>query len=435
MNNKNDVKIKNKNQLKNNKRKNIENNVLKLTNIVSLKQKKINDNLEKHAYFDKSLNDYYNDFYKTIKVNANYQLKSKSFVAKIVSLSLNLYEMNGKVNSEFIRESFDDILKSYNEFFEVYYKINFNVDNFHDKKIIEAMDYSVLDGGKRIRGFLIFLTSYLYMPLYYQFYYINLFSLCIELIHAFSLVHDDLPAIDNDEIRRYKASTWKKFGEPTALLAGDALLNQSYSLIHYIFDYACNIKMEFISNILDNYTPEKYNMIMNEIDELRRLSMSSYILSDSTGIDGMISGELEDTTINPKKLDVNKIKDIYYKKTTKLFEAAMIIPSILVPTNRKINNIVSKISEKLGFAYQLVDDLLEVTSTTEKIGKSVDSDLKNNKVTYVSLVGVDNAKLELLSIKKYILTKCNELEKFEELDIKRIRVFKCFMLYILDRVK
>ena len=406
-----------------------------LPNVLSLKRKKTGENFERYNYYDRCLNNYYNDFYNSVKKYEEFEFDNGCFINRLFMFSLFTFNIDNSKLLKTDKSAIDIILSTYNEFLELYYNLNFNEKSFKDKKLVESMNYAFLGGGKRIRAFLIFLVSYLYMPDYYQFYYVNLFSLCIELIHSFSLVHDDLPSIDNDEIRRYKPSTWKKYGEATALLTGDALLNQSYSFLHYVFNNACNVKMEFIGNLLNNYDQNKYSLVMNEVDELRRLGMAAFLLSDATGIDGMISGELDDTVINPKKLDIDKIKDIYYKKTTKLIEVAMIIPSILVPTNKKIVSIINKIANKLGFAYQLVDDLLEYTSTTEQIGKSVDSDKKNNKITYVSLVGLDNAKAELANIRKYILHKCKELEKFDELDFKRVRFFKKFMLYIIDRDK
>ena len=402
--------------------------------ILSLKDREKSKNKEVYDFIDKSMLDYYFNFKDTLKGKNIKCISDKLFVEDLLFTSV-LLDMRKDLADKEVFKLFDIILKEFNEFFDAYFILNFKYGYHGNSKLKETIEYAMMGGGKRFRAFLMFMVSYLYMPIYINYFYINLLMLSMEFVHAFSLVHDDLPAIDNDEMRRFKPSCWKKFGEATALLTGDAMLNEAYSILFFAMNYAFNIKADMLMGILDDYKIDSNRQVLNEIEEIRRFNSACFYLSDAVGMDGMINGELEDTLSDGKKLDIKTIKSIYKNKTGKLIEMSMVIPSIILDVDVTVSDIIYSISQKLGFAYQLKDDLLEYTSTPEKIGKSNKSDAKNKKWTYVSAVGIEKAEKELNSIKKYIMKKCDELEKIEYLDKKRVKVFRYFMLYILNREK
>ena len=239
--------------------------------------------------------------------------------------------------------------------------------------IFEAMNYSVRAGGKRLRPILMEETYHMFVG---SSAVIEPFMAAIEMIHTYSLVHDDLPAMDNDEYRRGKKTTHAVYGEAMGILAGDALLNLAYETAAKAFD------MEVADT---------------------RVARAFAVLAKKAGVYGMVGGQVvdveseksDDCSITREKLDF-----IYRLKTGALIESSMMIGAILAGASSDEVSRVEQIAAKLGLAFQIQDDVLDVTSTLEVLGKPVGSDEKNNKATYVTFEGLDKAVSDVERISK-----------------------------------
>lgn len=236
----------------------------------------------------------------------------------------------------------------------------------YQKRIMEAMEYNLLAGGKRLRPMLLNETfrmfggdSELAEP----------FMAAIEMIHTYSLIHDDLPSMDDDDYRRGRKTTHIVYGEGMAVLAGDALLNCAFETAVKAFDIA----------------PE----------QAVRIGKALKILAEKAGVYGMIGGQVIDIEAEGKEACRDVLDTIYRLKTGALIEAAMMIGAILAGAEEADVKKVETIAGKVGLAFQIQDDILDVTSTTEELGKPVKSDEKNEKSTYVTLMGVERAKEEV----------------------------------------
>lgn len=235
----------------------------------------------------------------------------------------------------------------------------------HQKIIFEAMNYSVRAGGKRLRPLLMRETYRLFGGRDRE---IEPFMAAIEMIHTSSLVHDDLPCMDNDEYRRGKKTTWVVYGYDMAVLAGDALL------IYAIETAAKAFAMTAY--------PE-------------RVGEAIRILAQKTGIYGMIGGQTVDVELTGRPVPKDKLDFIYRLKTSALLEASMMIGAVLAGASKEECGTVERMATSVGLAFQIQDDILDVTSSREILGKPVKSDEKNNKTTYVSLEGIDKAKRDV----------------------------------------
>lgn len=241
----------------------------------------------------------------------------------------------------------------------------------YQKTIIEAMNYSILAGGKRLRPMLMLETYRLFGG---KSSVIEPFMAAIEMIHTYSLVHDDLPAMDNDEYRRGKKTTHAVYGEAMGILAGDALLNYAYETVAEAFALE----------------PEN-----------RNIGKAFRVLAGKAGIYGMVGGQTVDVeseglnTIERERLDF-----IYRLKTGALIEAAMLVGAILAGASEEQQKLVEKVAGEVGLAFQIQDDILDVTSTLEVLGKPIGSDEKNQKATYVTFEGLEKAaeEVERLSV-------------------------------------
>ena len=239
--------------------------------------------------------------------------------------------------------------------------------------IFEAMNYSVRAGGKRLRPILMEETYHMFGG---SSAVIEPFMAAIEMIHTYSLVHDDLPAMDNDEYRRGKKTTHAVYGEAMGILAGDALLNLAYETAAKAFD------MEVADT---------------------RVARAFAVLAKKAGVYGMVGGQVvdveseksDDCSITREKLDF-----IYRLKTGALIESSMMIGAILAGASSDEISRVEQIAAKLGLAFQIQDDVLDVTSSLEVLGKPVGSDEKNNKATYVTFEGLDKAVSDVERISK-----------------------------------
>lgn len=233
----------------------------------------------------------------------------------------------------------------------------------YQKIIMEAMGYSLLAGGKRLRPMLMKETYTLFGG---HSKAIWPFMAAIEMIHTYSLVHDDLPAMDNDEYRRGRKTTHVVYGEDMAILAGDALLN-------YAFETAVK------AFVLE---PEDSLIIGNALR----------VLGEKAGIYGMLGGQVIDVKETGHAVSKDVLDTIYELKTGALIEASMMIGAILGGASQEEVKTVERIASLVGLAFQVQDDILDVTSTREELGKPIHSDEKNEKTTYVTLLGIDDAK-------------------------------------------
>ena len=253
--------------------------------------------------------------------------------------------MNFNTNYQFTKDLFEKELYAFID------KLSLS-----DEVLIEAIKYSVKAGGKRIRPVLMIETAKL---LGVSIEEIMPFAISIELIHTYSLIHDDLPAMDNDDYRRGKLTNHKVYGEAMAILAGDALLNLAYE------------------------TMLRASLSINKMNATR-------LISRFAGYTGMIGGQATDVRYEGKPLDEEVLKFIHANKTGKLLTASVLAPSCIAG-DVYIENL-RQYGENLGMLFQVTDDILDATYTTDVLGKTVLKDAKSNKLTFVSLYGVDKAK-------------------------------------------
>lgn len=233
----------------------------------------------------------------------------------------------------------------------------------YQQTILKAVNYSVLAGGKRLRPMLMQETYRLFGG---KERVIEPFMAAIEMIHTYSLVHDDLPAMDNDEYRRGKETTWKVYGEAMGILAGDALLNLAFETATQAFD-------------LDPANPA--------------IGRAMQILAKKAGVYGMVGGQVVDVeSENTTDMTKDRLDFIYRLKTSALIESSMLIGAVLAGATEEEQKIIEQAAGKVGLAFQIQDDILDVTSTMEVLGKPIGSDEKNHKVTYVTYEGIEKAK-------------------------------------------
>lgn len=234
------------------------------------------------------------------------------------------------------------------------------------KTVIAAMNYSVLAGGKRLRPMLMVETYRLFGGNGRE---IEPFMAAIEMIHTYSLVHDDLPAMDNDEYRRGRKTTHVVYGEAMAILAGDGLLN-------YAFETA-----------MKSFTME---------GDLEKKARALSVLAQKAGIYGMIGGQTADIEAEDlgDQVTTEHLMFIHAHKTSALIEAAMMTGAILAGASQEEIAQIEKAAYEIGIAFQIQDDILDVTSTLEMLGKPIGSDAKNHKTTYVTLKGLEESRKE-----------------------------------------
>lgn len=233
------------------------------------------------------------------------------------------------------------------------------------KRLVQAMNYSMLAGGKRIRPLLMLQTYRMFGG---KSAIIEPFMAAMEMIHTHSLVHDDLPSIDNDEYRRGQKTTHMEYGEAMAVLAGDGLLNYAYETVSRSF------AME----------PENLN-----------IGVSINILAKKTGVYGMLGGQSVDVESAGQAIEKEQLLFIYRLKTGALIEASMMIGAALSGASGEEVKQIETIASDIGLAFQIQDDILDVTGTAGILGKPVKSDEKNLKTTYVTLTGLKEAKKEV----------------------------------------
>ncbi len=249
----------------------------------------------------------------------------------------------------------------------------------NQKEIMEAMNYSVMAGGKRLRPMLMNETYRMFggtgrviQPL----------MAAIEMVHTYSLVHDDLPAMDNDQYRRGKLTTHAKYGHAMGVLAGDGLLNYAFETAMTAFD--CG-------------------------EDAERVAKALKILGRKAGIYGMIGGQVVDVQSTGKAVDQETLDFIYELKTGALLEASMMVGAVLAGATEEEVAAIEQIASDVGLAFQIRDDILDETSTLEKLGKPIHSDERNEKTTYVTLKGPGQATKDVEEISARALKRLEEL--------------------------
>lgn len=255
----------------------------------------------------------------------------------------------------------------------------------YQRTIMEAMEYSLMAGGKRLRPMLMWESYRLFGG---EGAAIEPFMAAIEMIHTYSLVHDDLPAMDNDEYRRGRKTTHIVYGEDMGILAGDALLN-------YAFETACRAFEE-------------------ESEHALRIGKALKILADKAGIYGMIGGQVVDVQESGKAVSGEVLDFIYRLKTSALIEASMMAGAVLAGAEEGQVSRMEQIAGKTGLAFQIQDDILDVTSTAEELGKPIHSDEKNHKTTYVTLMGIGKASQQVKALSDEAVALLEGLNKKNE---------------------
>ncbi len=248
--------------------------------------------------------------------------------------------------------------------------------------IFDAMHYSVTAGGKRLRPILMNETFTMFGG---KSDVIEPFMAAIEMIHTYSLVHDDLPAMDNDMLRRGKPTTHAVYGEAMGVLAGDALLN-------YAFETA-----------LDALDAENADVVA--------ITTALRILARKAGVFGMIGGQVVDVESEKKQLEISeeKLRFIYELKTGALIEASMMIGAALAGATEEEIEAVESVASKIGMAFQIQDDILDVIGDEAKLGKPIGSDERNQKSTYVTFAGIEKSKQEVKRLTDEAIDKLNSL--------------------------
>lgn len=270
----------------------------------------------------------------------------------------------------------------------------------YQKTVFEAMNYSVHAGGKRIRPIFMLEASKLFGKFDDANTEIKPFMAAIEFIHTYSLVHDDLPAMDNDDFRRGKYTTHKKYGHAMGILAGDGLLN-------YAFEVAT-------SGVIAAKDKE-------------RAAKALLILGTKSGAYGMLGGQVVDIENTGKPVTKEQLDFIYEKKTAALIEASFMIGAVMAGADEEELERIEKVAKNVGLAFQIQDDILDVTSTTDVLGKPVLSDEKNEKTTYVTLYGVEKAG-------QYVREYTEEALKLLDTFAQQNEFLKELIISLIDRV-
>jgi len=268
------------------------------------------------------------------------------------------------------RKQLNGYIEIINQSLESYIEI----DGDHNRPVVEAMQYSLFAGGKRLRPVLTLATAEMLkgsveraLP----------YACALEMIHTYSLIHDDLPAMDNDDFRRGKLTNHKMFGEGIAILAGDGLLNLAYEIM--------------LQDILQHEYPRPFICAMK-------------CIGNAAGIKGMIGGQTADLMSEGKAISADTLTYIHQHKTGALLAASMTAGAYAAGADEKTASALTTAGNALGMAFQIQDDLLDLEGNTEELGKPIGSDLRNEKATFPALYGVDNSRNEMITLTNQALT-------------------------------
>ncbi len=283
------------------------------------------------------------------------------------------------------REVFNRLQQEKKEYIEKVLNVFLPFGDEPQNKIYEAMNYSVLAGGKRLRPILMLAAFEMFEGNEKEI--LEPFLAAIEMIHTYSLVHDDLPAMDNDEYRRGKKTTHAVYGEAIGILAGDALLN-------YAFETAC--------------------LAFKKSQYCQQIAEAMGVLARKSGIRGMLGGQVVDMEGFTERTEKSELDYMYRLKTGALLEASLMIGTILAGGTAKEVKMMEQVAESIGLAFQIQDDILDVVSSVEVLGKPIHSDEKNNKITYVNLLGLDESQKEVKKLTEDGLNTLKNLNKNAE---------------------
>lgn len=289
-------------------------------------------------------------------------------------------------------------LKKYKNIIEDELKSIFIEKDLPQKKVIESMEYSLLSGGKRLRPILLIKSCELVGG---DIKKAIRFAIAMEMIHTYSLIHDDLPAMDDDDYRRGKLTNHKVFEESIAILAGDSLLNFAYEIM--------------IDEVIKN------NYSKNYIDAMERILKSS-------GYKGMIGGQVVDILSENKKVDEETLYFIHKNKTAELIEASLVAGAIIGEATKEEIQLLNDYGRCIGISFQIRDDILDIIGDSELLGKDIGSDMKRDKTTYVSIHGMDKAIDDLNGYKE---KSTNIMKKFNS---KESNFFIDLAQYLTKRV-
>lgn len=293
--------------------------------------------------------------------------------------------MEKEISIEHLRNSIEICLGGY-----------FKDKGSYNKKIYEAMEYSLGAGGKRIRPLLLLLTYMLYKD---DFEKVLPIASAVEMIHTYSLIHDDLPCMDNDDLRRGKPTNHKVFGEAVAVLAGDGLLNEGMSI-----------------------------MIKSCINQQHNFIKACSIIAESAGAEGMVGGQTVDILSENTKIPIDQLYYMHSKKTGAIIKASIIAGAVLGEAPRRDIENLDYYGQKLGLAFQIKDDILDIVGNTEVLGKKAKSDLDNNKTTFITTYGL-NKCIEMCNS---ITAECIEVLDNISGDTSKL---KDLTLFLLNREK
>ena len=275
----------------------------------------------------------------------------------------------------------DQVLKSIDEIIQSF----FCNEEGLNKKVISASNEAIRNGGKRLRPRIMLEVYKAVAGDKYDEAVIAPFLAAIEMIHTFSLIHDDLPAMDNDRLRRGKPTTWVKYGEDIAILAGDMLCVQAFEIIS-----------------------ERMQCLDDPII-LQRMSKGLFELSKATGAFGMIGGQCVDVEYNGKKTSEDVIKYIYALKTGALLKASFVVGGVLGGATEDEIKSLSRAGMLVGRAFQIRDDCLDITADEKELGKPIHSDERNQKTTYVSIHGLEESMKRVEELSKDAVQLLNEV--------------------------
>jgi geranylgeranyl diphosphate synthase type II len=292
--------------------------------------------------------------------------------------------------------NFKDELKEYASIINMEIDKKVIRDDCIEKKLNASVEYSLMAGGKRIRPVLMMATYKLFKN---DFENVFPFAISMEMIHNFSLIHDDLPGIDDDDFRHGKPTNHKAFNEATAILAGDSLLNKAYLLLG--------------EELLKN--PENLELKLRAFNEL------------STGVDRMIIGEYVDTEFEGQKVSDDYLEYMHKNKTGALIKASIRIGAILAGADEKNLEKLTEYGECIGLAFQIKDDILDVIGDVEELGKPVGNDIEKRKSTFVTKYGLEESIERLNKVTEDAISIIGEYENGEFL--------KNLAIYIRDRKK
>ena len=267
-----------------------------------------------------------------------------------------------------MKKELNKVAKDINQFLNLYLKKQIKTS------LISPMRYGLFPGGKKIRSKILIDVGKICNVNYKTLIKVGA---AIECIHAYSLIHDDLPCMDNDDIRRGKLSTHKKYGEATAVLAGNSLLTLAFEIL------------------------SDRNLLLKEQVKIKLIKF----ISESSGHLGIAGGQYLDLNFEKKKISIKKIIDMQIKKTGKLFVFACLAPALIVNKDKKIINRLEKIGHKIGLLFQIVDDLIDYRGNSKKVGKKTKKDKKKGKATLISLLGYQNTIKFAHKLKVDILKK------------------------------